>query len=85
MLPYLIGALQGLGATSVFLLVLMAGFCVLLGFPKLRATVRSGGVHRSLDEMVGEPIIYLPPDAPRGQVDQLRTPELLEAASRRQS
>jgi hypothetical protein len=42
-------------------------------------------VHRSLDEMVGQDQYakYLPPDAPRGPADQLRTPELLEAAARK--
>ncbi len=78
----LMGALQGLGATSLFLLVLFIGFCVVLGFPKLRPTTRSTMVHRSLDELVGAPMTYLPPDAPRGPVDQLRTPELLEADAR---
>ena len=77
-----IGVLQGLGATSLFLLVLFIGFCVVLGFPKLRRTDRSTAVHRSLDELVGPPMTYLEPDAPRGPVDQLRTPELLEAKGR---
>ena len=77
-----IGALQGLGATSLFLLVLFIGFCVVLGFLKLRRTDRSTAVHRSLDELVGPPMTYLAPDAPRGPVDQLRTPELLEAKGR---
>lgn len=77
-----IGALQGLGATSLFLLVLFIGFCVVLGFLKLRRTDRSTVVHRSLDELVGPPMTYLGPDAPRGPVDQLRTPELLEAKGR---
>jgi len=39
--------------------------------------------YRSLDEMVGAPIVYLTPNSPRGIVDQLRTPELLEAAGRK--
>ena len=39
---------------------------------------------RSLDEAVGDtPQQYLPPDAPRGRTDQLRTPELLEAEERK--
>ena len=80
-----IGALQGLGATTLFLLALFIGFCVLLGFPKLRATSRKTLVVRSLDELIGQErhARYLPPDAPRGPADQLQTPELREAAARR--
>jgi hypothetical protein len=79
-----IGTLIGLGATTVFLLALWIGFCVLAGFPKLRPTSRKTRVVRTLDERVGEAHTrFLPPDAPRGPVDQLRTPELLEAAARK--
>jgi hypothetical protein len=44
-------------------------------------------VNKSLDELVGQDQYarYLPPDAPRGPADQLRTPELLEAAPRKSS
>jgi hypothetical protein len=73
-----IGALQGLGATTVFVLVLFIGFCVVFGFPKLRPSGRQTRVVRSLGELVGEPAQFLPPDAPRGPADQLRTPELKE-------
>ena len=40
---------------------------------------------KSLDERVGQGAFarYLSPDAPRGPADQLRTPELLEAAARK--
>lgn len=81
----LVGAVSALAASSVFLLALLIGFCVVFGFSKLRRTGKTGLVHRSLDEMVGEDehARYLPPDAPRGPVDQLRTPELLEAAGRK--
>ena len=34
------GALQGLGVSSAFLLVLFIGFCVLVGFTKHRETER---------------------------------------------
>lgn len=79
-----IGFLTGLGASSVFLLVLFIGFCVVLGFPKLRPGGRHSRVIRSLDEVVGgQPTKYLPSDSPRGVVDQLNTPELAEAAARK--
>ena len=80
-----VGTLTALGASTIFVLVLFIGFCVLLNFPKLRPAKRSGLVHRSLDEQVdgGRPAQYLPPDAPRGPADQLKSPELLEEAARR--
>jgi hypothetical protein len=77
------GLLQGVGASTIFILVLFIGFCVVLGFPKLRPTTRKSLVVRSLDEVVGTPVAYLPPDAPRGPADQLHSPELLEAAARK--
>jgi hypothetical protein len=79
-----LGFLQGFGATTLFLLALFIGFCVLLGFPKLRPTSRKSLVIRSLDERIGgRPFEYLPPDAPRGPADQLQTPELVEAKARK--
>lgn len=81
----IVGTLEGLGVSVVFLLALFIGFCVLLGFPKLRSTTRRSLVVRNLDERLGQPATYLPPDAPRGPADQLRTPELLEQAARKSS
>jgi hypothetical protein len=80
-----VGTLTGIGATTLFLLALWIGFCVVAGFSKLRPTSRKTRVVRSLDELVGQEAHarFLPPDAPRGPVDQLRTPELLEAAARK--
>ena len=79
-----IGTLTGLGVSTVFLLALFIGFCVLLNFPKLRRSTRHSLVHRSLDERLkGTPTVYLLPDAPRGPADQLKTPELLEEAARK--
>jgi hypothetical protein len=75
--------IEGLGASMIVVLALLIGFCVLLGMVKLRPSGRSTRVVRSLDEALGRPEAYLPPDAPRGAVDQLRTPELLEAAARK--
>jgi hypothetical protein len=80
-----IGALQGLGASTVFVLVLFIGFCVLFGFTKTKKT--AGGtatVIKSLDERIShQPMVYLLPTAPRGPADQLKSPELLEAAARK--
>jgi hypothetical protein len=82
LLPAAFGTLQGLIVSTGVLLALFVGFCVLLNFPKLRRSGRHSRTVRSLDEALGRPQQYLPPDAPRGPVDQLRTPELLEAQSR---
>jgi hypothetical protein len=75
-----IGVLQGLGASTVFVLALFIGFCVLFGFTKTKKT--AGGpamVVKSLDErMSRRPFEYLPPTAPRGPADQLKSPELTE-------
>ena len=80
-----IGVLQGLGASTVFVLLLFIGFCVVVGFAKTKTT--AGGkarVVKSLDEVVTlKPMLYLSPQAPRGPADQLRAPELLEAAARK--
>ena len=78
-----VGALTALGASTVFILALFLGFCIILGFPKLRATSgRRSMVIKSLEETVGQErfVRYMPPDAPRGPVDVLKTPELLEKA-----
>ena len=80
-----IGALQGLALTTAFVLVLFIGFSVIFGFPKLRPSGRHTMIVRSLDELMGRPATFLPPDAPRGRVDQLHTPELQEAAARKAS
>ncbi len=66
----LLGTVQGLGGLTVFLLAVLIGFCLLLDFSKFRPTARSRTI-KSLDELVGPPIAYLPPDAPRGPSDQL--------------
>lgn len=80
-----IGALQGLASTTVFVLGLFIGFCVLLGFTKTKKTAGgSARVIKSLDERISrQPMVYLAPSAPRGPADQLRAPELVEAASRK--
>ncbi len=65
-----LGAVMGLGGITIFLLVLMIGLCLLFDLTKFRPTRRSRTI-KSLDETVGAPIVYLPPDAPRGPSDQL--------------
>jgi len=77
------GTLQGIVVVAVVVLALLIGFCVLVGLAKLRPSGRGTLVVRSLDEALGRTESYLPPGAPRGPVDQLRTPELLEAAARK--
>jgi hypothetical protein len=79
-----IGAIQGLTVSAVFVLVLFIGFCVIVGFTKTKRTAGNAPVIKSLDERITQkPMAYLPPDAPRGPADQLRAPELLEAAARK--
>jgi len=80
-----LGALQGLASSTVFVLVLFIGFCVIFGFTKTMKT--AGGrakVVKSLDERIShQPMAYLPASTPRGPVDQLKSPELVEAAARK--
>ena len=82
-----IQTLMGLIVSTGFLLALFVGFCVVAGFLKLRKIGRDSLVHRNLidqmDQTNGGVFHYLSPDDPRGQADQLRTPELLEQAGRK--
>jgi len=82
-LPLVLGTVWGLIAGVAVVLGLLIGVCVALGLPKLRSSGRRTRVVRGLDELMGRPEVYLPPDAPRGPVDQLRTPELLESTARK--
>jgi hypothetical protein len=82
--PLATGFVQGFLSSSVFVLLLFIGFCVLVGFMKTKATAGNASVVKSLDEAVGhQRAIYFAPGAPRGPADQLRAPELLEAAARK--
>jgi hypothetical protein len=83
LLPAALGTIQGLIVSTSVLLALFVGFCVLLNLAKLRPSGRHSRTVRSLDEAMGRPEAYLSPDAPRGPADQLRTPELLEAQTRK--
>ena len=79
----LAGTLTGILSSTVFVLALFLGFCIMLGFPKLRPTAgRKSMTVRSLDETVGQEAYarYMLPSAPHGPIDVLRTPELLEKA-----
>jgi hypothetical protein len=79
-----IGTLSGILSSSVFVLALFIGFCMLFGLTKLKKTIGRGSVVKSLDETIThQPMIYLTPSAPRGPADQLRSPELLEALARK--
>jgi len=78
------GVLQGAISSTVFVLALFIGFCVVFGFTKLKRTAGGAMVIKSLDEQVTRrPFSYLAPGAPRGPADQLKAPELLEAAARK--
>ena len=77
-----LGVVQGIGFSTVFLLAVFVGFCVLVGFTKHRAIGKASLVVRSLDDRLGTGARYLSPDAPRGPADQLRSPELLEQSGR---
>jgi len=80
-----IGTLQGLLSSTGFVLALFIGFCVVFGFTKTKKT--AGGratVVKSLDERIShKPFVYFAPGAPRGPADQLKSPELTEAAARK--
>lgn len=79
-LQIVVGLVQGLTSSAVFVLVLFIGFCVIVGFTKTKRT--AGGtamVVKSLDERISHrPMEYLPPNAPRGPADQLNSPDLAE-------
>jgi hypothetical protein len=73
--PIVLGVVQGLVSSTAFVLLLFIGFCVIVGFTKLKRTAGNSPVVKSLDEIVSHrPMDYLPPDAPRGNADQLRGP-----------
>lgn len=76
------GLVQALITSSVFIVVIFVGFCVLAGFTKHRVIGKSSLVVRSLDDRIGPGARFLAPAAPRGPADQLKTPELLEHTGR---
>jgi hypothetical protein len=74
--PYVqtaLAAVGGLTFSSVFVLVLWIGFCVIVGFTKTKRTAGGGPVIKSLDEAVSHQAVhYMAPTDPRGPADQLR-------------
>ena len=80
-----LGTLQGVASSTAFVLFLFIGFCVVAGFTKTRKTAGgSAAVVKSLDERIShQPFIYFAPGVGREKVDQLKSPELLEAAARK--
>ena len=79
-----IGAVVGVLSSNLFVVALFIGFCVVVGLTKLRRTSGNASVIKSLDEALShQPMQYSSPSDPRGPADQLRTPELLEAATRK--
>lgn len=79
---YIAAALGAFTASSLVVLALFVGGCVVLHFRKVKPR-RGALVVRSLDERLGVTPEYLSPKVPRGPVDQLRTPELQEAERRK--
>lgn len=82
-----VGLLQGILSSSVFILFLFIGFCIVVGFTKTKKTAGGAApVIKSLDEMIThKAMVYLTPTDPRGPADQLHSPELMEAAARSRS
>lgn len=76
--------LKGILSSTAFVLALFIGFCVIFGFTKTKRTFGKVSVVRSLEErMSNRSTAYLMPTAPHGPADQLRAPELVEAAARK--
>ena len=80
LIPVLVGALEGAAASTIFVLALFIGFCVIAGFTKTKRTAGGAAmVVKSLDERISlRPMEYLKPSAPHGPADQLKAPELTE-------
>lgn len=77
-IPLVVGTLTGILSSTAFVLALFLGFCIILGFPKLRQTAGHKSMTvKSLDETVGQAAFakYLPASAPRGPIDVLHQPE----------
>jgi hypothetical protein len=82
--PLVFSVLKGVVSSTAFVLALFIGFCVVFGFTKLKRTAGGSMVVKSLDEQITrQPMSYLAPSAPHGPADQLKAPELLEAAARK--
>jgi hypothetical protein len=78
--PIVIGLVQGFLTSSLFILALFIGFCVLVGFTKTKRTAGNAPVVKSLDEALShQAVSYLAPNAPRGPADQLKGATLKSA------
>jgi hypothetical protein len=78
------GTLQGILSSTVFILALFIGFCIIVGLTKTKRTAGNVAVIKSLDETISHmPMVYLTPTSPSGPADQLHSPELMEAAARK--
>jgi hypothetical protein len=72
-LPIVLGVVQGLASSTVFVLVLFIGFCVVVGFTKTKRTAGDAPVVKSLDEAVTRQAMqYMPSNTPHGPIDQLK-------------
>jgi hypothetical protein len=69
--PFVAFALQGIIVAAVVILVLFIGMSIGFDFTKLRPGGRKTMTVRNLEEALGQPVVYLPPDTPRGTTDQL--------------
>jgi hypothetical protein len=78
------GTVQGILSSTVFILALFIGFCIIVGLTKTKRTAGNVAVIKSLDETISHmPMVYLTPTSPNGPADQLHSPELMEAAARK--
>jgi acid phosphatase family membrane protein YuiD len=70
----LLGVATGILSSTLFVLALFIGFCVLIGFTKTKKTAGGNApVIKSLDERISrQSMAYLPPTAPRGHADPLK-------------
>ena len=64
-LDAVLGTLAGLVSSSLFVLALFVGFCVLFGLAKLARPPGAAPIVKSLDErLTHRPVEYLSPDTP---------------------
>jgi hypothetical protein len=82
LLPGILGTALGLLVSSLALLALLVGFCLPLGLLKLRPSGGGSRIVGNLNEALGRRSTYLPPRH-AARTDRLRTPELLEARTRK--
>jgi hypothetical protein len=73
-LDLVIGTVTGVGFSTVFILALFIGFCVIVGFTKTKKTAGGKGpVVKRIEETIShQSMVYLPPNAPRGHADPLK-------------